>query len=81
MNGRKPELRVAQEGSHLDLENGSPETIVLYVGKHPRRENASTGTIRTKNKTNAKRMAFGKQTAPPSGSAESQVRFQISAFP
>ena len=36
MQGARPVSRVADPGSVIDRENGPPETIVLYVGRHPR---------------------------------------------
>ncbi len=35
MNKQKPVARVVDAGSVIDRENGPPETIVLYVGRHP----------------------------------------------
>lgn len=35
MNKQKPVARVVDAGSVIDRENGPPDTIVLYVGRHP----------------------------------------------
>lgn len=35
MNRRRPVLGIAQAGSVIDRENTPPETILLYVGRHP----------------------------------------------
>ena len=32
---QKPEVRTAQEGSQTDRTNFAPDTILLFVGKHP----------------------------------------------
>jgi hypothetical protein len=36
MQGRKPVARAVGTGSNVDRENGPPDTIVLFVGEHPR---------------------------------------------
>jgi len=35
MQGNRPAARVVSAGSNVDRENGSPDTIVLFVGEHP----------------------------------------------